>query len=94
MPTVNTNQSSTDDHFEHLDDFETPNPILISSNEPLHILEEMGFADRGENQRLMAQYHNDLSAVIEVLTSRNALEFDWSTTDYSIRRRYFPSKTI
>ena len=94
MPSANTNQSSTDDHFEHLDDFETPNPTLISSNEPIHILEEMGFVDRAENQRLMAQHHNDLSAVIEVLTSRNTIEFDWSTNPNFFRRRHFPSQTI
>jgi hypothetical protein len=59
-----------------LDNIETPNPILISSNEPMQILEDMGFTDRAANERLMAQHHNDLNAVIEVLTSRNSTETD------------------
>ena len=94
IPSVNANQISNDDLFEHLDDAETPYPILISSNEPLNILEEMGFTDRAENQRLLAQNQNDLSAVIDLLTARNSIETDWKAAVTFCLHRYLWTQAV
>jgi len=66
---INTANPSVDDYFEHVEENEPTNRNLILSNDPMEILIEMGFANRGKNQRLLSENNNDLDKVIELLTT-------------------------
>ncbi len=74
---INTANPSVDDYFEHVDENEPTNRNLILSNDPMEILIEMGFANRGKNQRLLSENNNDLDKVIELLTTDSSEDADW-----------------
>jgi hypothetical protein len=74
---INTANSNVDDFFEHVEENEATSTNSVLSNDPLEILIEMGFANRGKNLRLLAQNENDLNKVIELLTNDGNEDADW-----------------
>lgn len=66
---INTQNSNTDDFFEHIENNEPINNSSILSNDPMDILIEMGFVNRTKNQRLLAENNSDLNKIIELLTA-------------------------
>jgi hypothetical protein len=74
---INTAHSNIDDFFEHVEENETPNNNSVFSNDPMEILIEMGFANRGKNQQLLSENNNDLNKVIELLTNDGNEDSDW-----------------
>jgi len=67
--------------FDHIEENSTTTTSvnLISSNDPMKALIEMGFANRAKNQRLLRDNANDLAKVIELLTLDNNEDVNWFT---------------